>query len=93
MTPMMMLVILLGVLLTVLTVLLIYRSTLEMHEDDQLFLGNAESQMAKEQEELQGRMHKIEPLVRWVGAACGVVLLTLVGMWLYEGLNSSGGLR
>ena len=36
-------------LTVVLIVLLIYRSTLSMHEDDQLFLGNSEAHMAKEQ--------------------------------------------
>ena len=70
MTPMMMLLILLGVLSSIFVILLIYRNTLEMHEDDQLFIGSAESHMAKEQEELQLKMSKIEPMVRWVGAAC-----------------------
>lgn len=87
MSPMLMLAILLGVLLVVLTVLVIYRNTLEMHEDDQLFLAEGESHMAKEQAELQVKMNKIEPMVRWVGAASAVVLLALVGMWLYTGLN------
>lgn len=87
MSPMMMMLILLGVLLAALVVLMIYRNTLEMHEDDQLFLAEGESQMAKDQEELQVKMGKIEPMVRWVGAASAVLLLAIVGMWLYEGLN------
>jgi Tfp pilus assembly protein PilN len=87
MSPMFMLMALLGVLASVLVVLLIYRNTLEMHEDDQLFIGSAESHMAREQEELQAKMSKIEPMVRWVGAACGVVLLTIAGLWIYVGLN------
>jgi len=87
MTPMVMLLVLLGLLLTVLTVLLIYRSTLVMHEDDQLFLGSSESHMAKEQQELQSRLGKVEPALRWVGAVCGAILLVIVGLWLYGGLN------
>lgn len=87
MSPMMMMLILLGALLVALTVLMIYRSTLEMHEDDQLFLGAAESHMAKEQEELQRKMSKIEPMVRWVGAASAVLLLAIVGTWLYSAFN------
>ena len=87
MSPMMMMMILLGVLLAVLTVLIIYRNTLEMHEDDQLFLAEGESHMAKEQEELQRKMGKIEPMVRWLGAASAVLLLAIVGMWIYNGLN------
>ena len=93
MTPMMMLLILLGVMLACLTVLLIYRSTLEMHEDDQLFLSSGESHMAKEQEDLQLKLGKVEPAVKWLSAACGVVLLTIATMWVYTGLNTTGGFR
>ena len=50
-------------LTVVLIVLLIYRGTLSMHEDDQLFLGNAEAHMAKEQQDLIVKMNKIEPWV------------------------------
>jgi hypothetical protein len=87
MTPMMMMLILLGVMLVVLTVLVIYRSTLENHEDDQLFLSAGESQMAKEQEELQLKMGKLEPAVRWLGAASAALLLAIVGVWLYTAFN------
>lgn len=87
MSPMMMMLVLLGAMLTVLTILVIYRNTLEMHEDDQLFLNDSESHMAKEQAELMKKMDTIEPMVKWLGAASGVVLLAIVGLWLYQGLN------
>lgn len=88
-----MLLILLAVMLVALTILLIYRSTLEMHEDDQLFLSSGESQMAKEQADLQVQLGKIEPAVKWLSAACGVVLLTIASIWVYQGLTSTGGIR
>ena len=87
MTPMMMMLILLAAMLVALTILVIYRSTLENHEDDQLFLSEGESHMAKEQEELQVKMNRIEPMVRWLGAASAVLLLAIVGMWLYTAFN------
>jgi anaerobic C4-dicarboxylate transporter len=87
MTPIMLMLILFATLVAVLVILMIYRNTLEMHEDDQLFLGAAESHMAKEQEELQRKMSKIEPMVRWVGAASAVLLLAIVGVWLYSAFN------
>jgi hypothetical protein len=93
MNPMTTLLILLGVMLLVLTVLLIYRSTLEMHEDDQLFLSGGESHLAKEQEDLQTTLGKIEPAVKWLSAACGLVLLTIASLWVYHGLNTTGGIR
>jgi len=68
----------------VLIVLLIYRSTLSMHEDDQLFLDSAEAHMAKEQEELIGKMNKITPWVRVCGAGSAALLVIIAGMKLYE---------
>ena len=93
MSVMMIMAILLGVLAAILVVLMIYRSTLENHEEDQLFLSASESHMAQEQVELQRTLGKIEPMVKIVGAACGVVLLTMAGMWVYNGLMSTGTLR
>ena len=76
-----------GVFTIVLVILLIYRSTLSMHEDDQLFLDEAESHMQKEQEELLGKMNKIQPYLRGFGAASGVLALLIVGLIVYEALN------
>jgi hypothetical protein len=74
-------------LTVVLVVLLIYRSTLAMHEDDQLFLGNSEAHMAKEQEELIVRMNKIEPWVRVCGAGSALLFVLIAGMMLYSRFN------
>lgn len=76
-----------GVLTTILIVLLIYRSTLTMHEDDQLFLDDAESHMQKEQTELIARLNKITPLVRAFGALSGVLILVIAGLAIWQGLN------
>ena len=82
-----MLLIVWGVVTTVLVILLIYRSTLTMHEDDQLFLDEAESHMQKEQEELIGRMNKLSPFVRLFGAASGLLLVVLAGLFVWDALN------
>jgi hypothetical protein len=74
-------------LTVVLVVLLIYRSTLAMHEDDQLFLDNAEAHMAKEQEELIVRMNKIEPWVKVCGAGSALLFVLIAGMMLYTRFN------
>ena len=74
--------------LTVILVgLLIYRSTLAMHEDDQLFLDSAEAHMAKEQEELIGRMNRITPWLRLCGAGSAVLAIVIAGMMLYARFN------
>lgn len=71
----------------VLVVLLIYRSTLTMHEDDQLFLDDAESHMQQEQTELLNKMNKIQPYVRAFGAASGLLIIVLAGVWVWQGIN------
>ena len=76
-----------GVFTIALVILLIYRSTLSMHEDDQLFLDEAESHMQREQEELLGKMNKIQPYLRGFGAASGVLGLLIVGLAVYNALN------
>ena len=77
----------LGVLTAILIILLIYRSTLTMQEDDQLFLDESASAMAEEQRELMAKVNKINPLVKVLGATSGVVFLVIAGLFIYTGLN------
>jgi hypothetical protein len=70
-------------LTAVLILLLIYRGTLNMHEDDQLFLDEAESHMAKEQEQLIVRMNRIQPWVRIFGACSALLIVVIAGMFVY----------
>ena len=76
-----------GGLTTVLVVLLIYRSTLTMHEDDQLFLDEAESHMEQEQKEIIARVNRVTLPVRILGAASGLLILVIAGLWIYDGLT------
>lgn len=83
-SPIVMLLIVWGAITLVLIILLIYRSTLTMHEDDQLFLSEGENQLAQEQQELQQRMSKIQPFVRAFGALSALLLVVMAGMGLYD---------
>ena len=76
-----------SVLTVILIVLLIYRSTLSMHEDDQLFLDQAESHMAQEQTALLNRINRLTVPVRALGAASGLLLLVMVAIKVYSALN------
>jgi uncharacterized membrane protein SpoIIM required for sporulation len=87
MSPLVWMLIVWGVLTAILVVLLIYRSTLTMQEDDQLFLGDSESHMEQEQIQLMHKVNKINPFVRWLGAASGVLILVIAGLAIYQGLN------
>jgi hypothetical protein len=76
-----------GVLTAALIALLIYRGTLTMHEDDQLFLDDAESHMAQEQLEIMKRVSKLGPFVKILGTASAVLILTIAGVAIYQGLT------
>ena len=76
-----------GVLTAALIALLIYRGTLTMQEDDQLFLGESESHMAREQTEIMNRLNRLAPFVKVLGTASAVLILTIAGVAIYQGLT------
>ena len=77
-----------GVFAIGLIVLLIYKSTLTMHRDDQLFLDDASSHMHEEQTELLAKVNRLTIPVRVFGTGSGVFLLVLVAMLIYRQLNA-----
>jgi hypothetical protein len=87
MSMIMMLLIVWGVLTAILILLLIYRSTLTLHEDDQLFLDDASATMRAEQEQLQVRMKRLTPYVRLLGTLSGVLILVIAGMAVWQKIN------
>jgi multisubunit Na+/H+ antiporter MnhB subunit len=70
-----------------LIVLLIYRSTLTMHEDDQLFLDEANSHMQEEQTELLTKVNRLTLPVRVFSVGSGVFLLAFLAMLIYQKLS------
>ncbi len=70
-----------------LIVLLIYKSTLTMHEDDQLFLDDHNSHMQEEQTELLAKVNKLTIPMRVFSIGSGVFLLVLMAMLIYQKLN------
>ena len=84
MSSIQMLLLLWGAVTLMLIVLMIYRSTLVLHEDDQLFLSDSDAQIEKEQAELQKRMNKIQPFVRVLGAASGMLLIVMAGILIWD---------
>ena len=70
-----------------LIVLLIYKSTLTMHEDDQLFLDDANSHMQEEQTELLTRVNKLTIPMRVFSIGSGVFLLAFLALLIYQKLN------
>jgi len=77
-----------GLVTAVFVLLLIWRSVLASHEDDQIFLDAAQEHMAREQRELVAKIQKISRPLLTSGIASGVLLLLLAGMWIYNGFKN-----
>lgn len=77
-----------AVLTVALIIILIYRGTLTMHEDDQLFLGESESHMAREQAEILSRVNKLGPFVKVLGTLSAVLVLAIAGLAVYQQMTA-----
>lgn len=76
-----------GIFAIGLVVLLIYKSTLTMHEDDQLFLDDANSHLQEEQTELLVKVNRLTVPVWVFGIGSGVFALVLLGLWISQKLS------
>ena len=77
-----------GIVTTVFLILLIWRTLLASHEDDQIFLDSAQEHLAREQRELVARITRLSRPIATTGIAAGALLLALAGVWLYNGLKN-----
>jgi hypothetical protein len=82
-----------GILTGILIVLLIYRSTLTMHEDDSIDLHETESQMHKDHVEVLVKMKRLTPICKVLGALSGAMILLMAGLFIYQGLSNSTTLQ
>jgi hypothetical protein len=69
--------------------LLIWKSLLESHEDDQIFLGTTEQHLAREQQQLVARINTLSRPIMMTGIVAGVLLLSAAGIWVYQGLKQN----
>lgn len=80
-------------ILTALFILMVYRGTLTIHEEDQLFLGEVAnaSHEHEEQQDVLRRLNKIEPLVKIFSGASAVATVVLVGYYVVNALGVING--
>jgi hypothetical protein len=74
-----------GVVTAALVILLIYRGTLEVREDDQIFLDSAGDSMAREQRVIVARIERLSLPIKLLMITSIVLLLAAGGFWIYDG--------
>jgi len=77
-----------GVVTAALICVLIYRSSVATHEEDQLFLDDAEAALASEQRAVVARLDKLRRPITVLTVVSGALLIVIAGLWLYQGLKS-----
>jgi len=76
-----------GIVTAVFVILLVWRSVLSSHEDDQIFLDAAEEHIAREQRELVAKINTLSRPLLITGVLSGGLLLIAGSLWIYEGLK------
>jgi hypothetical protein len=77
-----------GVVTGLLICVLIYRSTLETREEDQLFLDAAGESMASEQRAIVARIEKLSRPILGLIVVSGSLLAAMAGLWLWQGFQN-----
>jgi hypothetical protein len=73
-----------GVVTAILVVVLVYRSTLETREEDQIFLDAAGESMASEQRAIVARIQKLSKPITALVVVSGLLLVATAGIWLWQ---------
>jgi hypothetical protein len=80
-----------SVITGILICLMIYRTILGNHEEDQLFLDKAEAALERENQDVVNRINRLDPVIKWTAVASGTLLLVIGGIWFYRGWYASPG--
>jgi len=86
--PLLYLLIAWGVVTAVFLVLLLRRSLLASHEDDQIFLDAAQEHMAREQREIVAKINALSRPIMGTGILAGALLLVSDSPMVPEGIKT-----
>jgi hypothetical protein len=74
-----------GVVTAALIALVVYRGTIEIREDDQIFLGSSGDVMAREQQEIIAKVEKLAMPIKLLTISS---VMVAGGVKLYQGFQS-----
>jgi len=69
--------------------LVVYRGVIGRNEETELMVDQAEHRFANEQQQISSRIERLSGPIRYIGIAAGVLLLVIIAVWIYTGLQSS----
>jgi hypothetical protein len=78
-----------GVLVLVLASLMIYRGVIGRNEELELMVDQAEHRFADEQRGISERITQLSTPIRYLSIAVGVLMLVIICVWIFQGLQSS----
>ena len=77
-----------GTVTAVLVVLVIYGNTLDIHEDEELYINKKEeAMMGGEQKVLIAKMERLKKVIFSLAVVSGILLLATASIWTYIGLT------
>jgi hypothetical protein len=77
-----------GVITSILIILLIYRSALSTHEEDQIFIDPAGESMAREQRAIVAKIEKLSRPITALVVISATLLAASAGLWLWQGFRN-----
>jgi hypothetical protein len=74
-------------IITILLVLLVYRSNLTRYEEDQIFLDDSANHQKKEQEDILVKVNKIQPAIRLVTGVTCLLTVGIISVYVWDALQ------
>jgi hypothetical protein len=65
----------------------LYRSMLDLKEEDQLILDDAESHLAREQATIRHKVNILSKYIKLIGVAWGILAVAIFSIWVVQGLR------
>ncbi len=73
-----------AVIVLCLLAVIAYRGQLTRYEDDQLFLSDNNTIERQQQDEIQRKISRLNPMLRVLGGVCGLLTMGVVGAFAWD---------
>ena len=88
-TLLLILLVLWGIVALCLIGLLVYRGVVGRNEEIELMVDQAEHRFAEEQQAISNQLERLSIPIRYLSILAGLLLLVIIAVWIYQGLQST----